>query len=143
MPAHIRSFFHDSVQAPASPPTLGTAFDVADVHEHDLLAGAVPFLAGGPFVGRIESIHLRLSSISGATKVSVRLCLDEAGDYTVVPDVAADIAPGVTTATTGCVAFKVGIPVQQILGGGTLYLFAKVDSGSAVMAQSCITWTET
>jgi hypothetical protein len=30
----------------------------------------------------------------------------------------------------------------QIFGGGNLYVFAKVDSGSADFAQSCITWQE-
>ena len=142
MPTKVAGFFHDAVKAPTSPPTLGTSFDVADVHAHSMYEEVVPFVADRPFAGRIEAIHLRLTGISGASKVTCRLCLDADGDYTVVPDVEATIATGVTTATSGCVAIEVGIPVSQILGGDSLYLFAKVDAGSATMAQSCISWTE-
>lgn len=142
MPARVRHFFHDSVQAPSPAPALGTSFNTADVHVHNLLAGQVPFLSGGPFEGRIEGIHVRLTNVVTATKVTVRLCLDAAGDYTLVPDTEATLAPGITTATAGCAAFEVGIPVFQIFGGGTVYLFAKVDAGSADFSQSCITWSE-
>ena len=61
MPARIRGFFHDSLVVPGSPPALGTAFDVADVHAHDLLLGAVDYLKNSPFYGRIEALHLRVT----------------------------------------------------------------------------------
>lgn len=142
MPTRITHFLHDSVVAPGSPPTLGTAFDVADVHAHDLTANLPRFQAEAPFRGIVTALHVRLESISSATKVTVRICLDAAGDYTLVPDVEATLATGVTTATSGCAAFSVGIPMFQIFGGGTVYVFAKVDAGSATFAQSCITWQE-
>jgi hypothetical protein len=143
MPARIRSFFHDSVQAPNVAPALGTSFATADVHTHDLLAGQVPFLSGGPFQGRVEGIHLRLTNVVTATQVTIRLSLDSNGDFTLVPDTVATLAPGITTANSACAAFKVDIPIFQIFGGGTVYLFAKVDAGSADFAQSCVTWSET
>ena len=64
-----------------------------------------------------------------------------------VPDTEATLVPGVTTTTSQCAAFKVDLPLFQILaapGNGNLYLFAKVDDATVVptFAQSCITWQE-
>jgi hypothetical protein len=143
MPARIKSFFHDHIEAPSPAPALGTAFSAADVHVHDLAAGAVPFLANGPFQGRVCAIHVRLTSVVTATKVTIKLSLDADGDLTLVPATEIPLDPGITTATSACAALRVDIPVFQILGGSTVYLFAKVDAGSADFAQSCITWTET
>lgn len=144
MPARIRTFFHDSLVVPSPVPVLGTTFDLADVHVHDLLVDAVQYLKPGPFDNRIESIHVRLTNIAGgATKCTLRLCADAAGDYTLIPDVTATLVTGITTANSGCIAVEVGIPVFQIFGGSTFYLFAKLDAGTANFAQSCITWSET
>ena len=145
MPARIRTFFHDSTVVPGSPPALGTAFDTADVHVHNLLENAPIALQNSSFRARVESITVRVTSIVSATKVSVRLCLDSDGDYIVVPDTEATIATGITTTTSGCVSFSVKVPISQILTTetGNLYLFAKVDVGSANFAQSCVQWSET
>jgi hypothetical protein len=144
MPARIKSFFHDNlVVSGGSPPALGTSFNTADVHVHDLLAGAVPFKVNGPFAARVEALHIRVTDIVTATKLTVKLSLDPNGDITLVPATEAALDPGITTADSGCVAIKVGIPVFQILGGSTVYLFAHVDAGSANLAQSCVTWSET
>ena len=143
MPARIKSFFHDSLVAPGSPPALGTSFNTADVHVHDLLAGAVPFKVNGPFGARVEALHVQVTDIVTATKLTVKLSLDPDGDLTLVPATEAALDPGITTIDSGCVAIKVGIPVFQILGGSTVYLFAHVDAGSADLAQSCVTWSET
>ncbi len=45
MPTRITHFLHDSVQAPAVPPVLGTAFATADVHVHDLNEQLAPLMA--------------------------------------------------------------------------------------------------
>jgi len=146
MPTRITNFLHDSIVAPDVPPALGTSFSTADVHVHDMTAYLPVFQKDGAnFRGIVEGIHIRLTDIVTATKVTVRLCADSTGDFTLVPDVEATLVPGLTTATSGCAAFSVGIPIFQPLsapGNGDLYLFAKVDAGSADMAQSCITWRE-
>jgi hypothetical protein len=82
-----------------------------------------------------------------ATKLTMRICADAAGDYTLVPDTEADLVAGLTTTTSQCVAFSVQLPLFQILsapGNGSLYLFVKVDNAATVptLAQSCITWRE-
>ena len=146
MPARIRTFFHDSVNS-TSVASVGTAFDQTNdkYHKHELHAGAVPFLEEQKFGARVEGIMLRVTSISGASKITIRLCLDDEGDYTVVPDVEATIALGVKTNTTGCVAYSVKVPIFQILAAETdaLYLFFKTDAGSVTVAQWCMTWRET
>jgi len=146
MPTRITNFLHDSLQTGAQ--VLGTSFDTADVHVHDLTATLPDFQrTGRNFYGIVEGIHVRLTSAGSPTKVTIRVCADADGDYTLVPDTEATLVAGVTTATSKCAAFSVGIPIFQILAGpgnGSLYLFAKVDDGTGnpVLAQTCITWRE-
>jgi len=146
VPTRITHFLHDSLVVPDVPPALGTAFDVNDVHAHDLQAGMAPLIREKrTFSGVVNGIHVRLTNVVTATKVTLRLCADANGDFTLVPDTEAFLVPGVTTANAGCAAFAVNLPLFQVLGptgNGTLYLFAKVDAGSADFAQSCITWQE-
>ena len=144
MPTRITHFLHDSLQTGSQ--VLGTAFDVNDKHTHDLQIGMAPLIAQGrSFRGIVDGIHIRLTSAASPTKVTIRLCADPEGDYALVPDVEADLVAGITTASSKCAAFKVDLPLFQILEStGNLYLFAKVDNatGNPVMAQSCITWRE-
>ena len=146
MPTRITHFLHDSLQTGAQ--VLGTSFDTADVHVHDLNAALAPLMAAKRnFRGIVNGIHVRLTSAGSPTKVTIRVCADADGDYTLVPDTEATLVAGITTATSKCAGFKVDLPLHQILGGpgnGNLYLFAKVDdgTGNAVFAQSCITWGE-
>ena len=84
MPAKIVSFFHHSVVSGAI--ALGTAFDVNKKHTHDLRAGATPGVAGQRFRERVEGIHIRLSAVGSATKVTVKVTLDALGDDIVLPD---------------------------------------------------------
>lgn len=147
MPTRITHFIHDSLVQPDVPPVLGTAFATADVHVHDLTSTLPPFQReSANFRGLVESIHINVTNIAGgATAVTMRVCLDADGDLIVVPDTTATIATGITTATDGCVAYSVGIPVFQLLnnpGNGNLYLFAKLDAGTATFARSCINWME-
>ena len=146
MPTRITNFLHDSVQAPDTAPVLGTAFSAADVHVHDMTGALPAFKGAGNFHGIIEGIHVKLTSATNPTKVTIRLCLDADGDVTVVPDTEADLVAGITTATEKCAAFSVRLPVFQLFSATNrnLYLFAKVDdaTGNPEFAQSCITWRE-
>ena len=145
--ARVGHFLHDSVQTGSQ--SLGTAFDVADVHVHDMTALLPEIVKGKNFQGIVAGIHVRLTNpgAPSATKVTIRVCADADGDYTLVPDTEATLVAGVTTTTAQCAAFKVDLPLFQVLAGpgnGNLYLFAKVDNAATVpvFAQSCITWTE-
>lgn len=150
MPTRITNFLHDSVVVPGSAPALGTAFNTSDVHVHDMQENLPPFQQDKRnFRGIIEGIHVRLDSgaTPSATKVTIRLCADADGDYTLVPDTEAELVAGVTDGDTQCAAFSVNLPIFQPLAGpgnGNLYLFAKVDNATTApdFVQSCITWRE-
>lgn len=146
MPTRITNFIHDSQQAPGSAPVLGTSFDAADVHTHDLTGDLPAFKGAGLYHGIVDAIFVKLTSASNPTKVTIRLCLDANGDEVVVPDTEADLVAGITTAATKCAVFSVGIPIVQLFDATkrNLFLFAKVDdaTGNPEFAQSVITWRE-
>lgn len=148
MPTRITHFLHDSVITGAQ--SLGTAFNTSDVHVHDLQlelprnqreARNYRGIIGGLFV------QLTNGSSPSATKCTIRICADAAGDTVLVPDTEASLVAGITTTTTQCCAYSIDLPIFQILAGpgnGSLYVFAKVDDATVapVMAQTCITWQE-
>jgi hypothetical protein len=144
MPTRITNFIHDSVEAPDTAPSLGTAFATADVHVHDMTGELPAFKGAGLYHGMVDAIFVKLTSASTPTKVIIRLCLDANGDEVVVPDTEADLVAGITTAATKCAVFSVGIPIVQLFDSAkrNLYLFAKVDAGTADFDQSVITWRE-
>jgi len=111
-----------------------TSFDTGVVHAHDLLAGLPDSMRAVNFRGIINGLQVVLTSATSATKVTIRLCEDAAGDVVLVPDTEADLVAGITTAGTKCAMFKVDMPLWQDLAGpgnGTLYLFAKVDNATS------------
>lgn len=142
MPNKTVGFFHRSIQTPSPTPALGTSYNTADVHVHNLLSGAVPFLSAGPVQGRFEALHVHLHNIAGgAANVDVKICLDANGDNAIVPNTRCPIDTAITTAGQGNIALKIGIPIVAITGG-TFYVFAKLDAGTADYVTSILTWTE-
>jgi hypothetical protein len=138
------TIYHDVVQTGTE--TLGTAFNTTDVLTFDMTSVLSYQPSKANFKGFVEGIHIKVTSIAGgATKLTMRVCLDADGDMTVIPDTEATLVTGVTTTTSGCVGYSVRLPIFQILnapGNGNLYLFAKLDAGTAVFSQACITWSE-
>jgi len=146
MPTRITHFLHHN-------PVVGTqavttALNTSAVHAHDLQANLPRFQKEGRnFRGIVNGIQVVLESAASATKVTIRLCEDAAGDIVLVPDTEADLVAGITTASIKCAMFKVDMPLWQDLAGpgnGTLYLFAKVDNdtSSPVFLGSEIFWQE-
>ena len=116
---------------------IGTTFDVTKFHLHQLT------IPNTQFTNQIEGLFIRVTNIAGgATKITARLCCDPNGDYTFLPDTEADIATGLTTSTTGTVAYAFGLPLKQFFGTSEVYLFIKTDAGTVTLANSFITWTE-
>lgn len=149
----VGTYFHDSLNVtPVA--SIGTTFDVTKFHLHDLIPDQTfPNSAPNRFPGvtrktlfnnRIEGLHVRVTSIAGgAAKLTCRITADAAGDFTLMPDTEAAIAPGITTATSGCVAYDIGIPFFGIVNADSkFYLWVKTDAGTVTLAQSCITWSE-
>ena len=148
MPTRITHFLHHNPITGSQ--VLGTSFTTGNVHVHDLHDGVAPLIAAKKnFFGIVDSIQVVLTNLGGVggppSKVTIRLCEDAAGDIVIVPDTEADLVTGITTNTTGNAVFKVGTIIRQDLGGpgnGTLYLFVKVDTGTATFAGSECFWQE-
>ena len=147
MPAHIVHMKHHNPVTGTQ--AVGTNFTLACVHAHNLNSDLPPRAqASQNFFGIVDSIQVVLDTLAGVpspTKVTIRLCEDAAGDIIIVPDTEADLAIGLTTNTIGCAVFKAQTIMRQDLGGpgnGTLYLFVKVDQGTARFLGSEIFWQE-
>lgn len=152
MPTRITHFLHPSEVTGTE--AIATGFNTTARHSHDLQQHLVAFQKNKRnYRGIIEGIHVFISAGAGGsppTKVTMRLCADEAGDQVLVPDTEATIVNGVTTATLHSAAYSVKLPIFQLVdlatgpGNGLLYLFVKVDDAtqSPVFAKSVITWME-
>ena len=84
----------------------------------------------------LRTLYVQLDTIAGgATKLSVKLTRDAAGDEAVVGEVTATITTGVTTATDGniTVAIDFAYSFNDVSNAtnDTLYLFWKTDAGTA------------
>jgi len=132
-------FYHSSTVT-SNVAAVGTTFDTAKFHLHELNAGLT---VGTVFKGYVEGLFIRVTNIAGgATKITARLCCDANGDFTFLPDTEATLATGLTTATTGVAVYEFKLPIKQFFGTDDVYLFLKTDAGTVTLANSCITWSE-
>ena len=149
----VGTYFHDSLNTSAVA-AVGTTYDVAKFHLHDLIPdqtfpNSAPLRLPGvtrktKFASRIEGLHVRATSIAGgATKLTCRITEDSGGNIPLVPDTEATISVGITAATTGMVAYQVGIPLFGIVTPDSeFWVWVKTDSGTVTLADSLITWSE-
>ena len=149
----VGTYFHDSLNV-TEVASIGTTFDVTKFHLHDLIPdqtfpNSAPNRLPGVtrktlFNNRIEGLHVRLTSIAGgAANVTCRITADAAGDFVLMPDTEAEISIGITTTTSGCVAYSIGIPFFGLINQDSkFWLWVKTDAGTVTLAQSCITWSE-
>jgi hypothetical protein len=137
--AKTGNFYHGSTIT-SNVAAIGTTFDVAKFHEHDLYDRPSQ---GQGYLGYVEGLYVRVTNIAGgAAKITARITCDPAGDFTFFPDTEAEIAVGLTTATTGTCAYEFKLPLKQFFGTDKLYVFIKVDAGTVTLANSCIVWSE-
>lgn len=145
MATRINHFIHRSRVSPPVKPVLGVAFDVADVHVHDLSASQPRILAAASFwYGILGGLVVQLSNAALSTKITIRICADAGGDTVIIPDTEADLVAGITTATTKTATFRIDLPVEQPVakGDANFFVFAKVDAGTPNFDSSIITWME-
>ena len=136
--AKTGKFYHGSTIS-SNVAAIGTSFDVAKFHEHDLYDKPSQ---GTGYLGFVEGLYVRVTAISGASKITARITCDPTGDFTFFPDTEATLAVGLTTATTGTCAYEFKLPLKQFFGTDKLYVFIKTDAGSVTLANSCIVWSE-
>lgn len=136
-------FYHES-KVVADKALTGTAFAASSNHEHNFSLSLPPPTAGRVFSSQIEGVEVQLKTIAGGTpptKVTIRLCYDATGNQSFLPDTEATIALGIGAATEGTVAYSFKMPIRQE-AGQSVFLFFKIDSGTATVSSSRITWSE-
>ncbi len=136
-------FYHES-QVVADKALTGTAFAAGSRHDHDLSLSLPPPTAGRVFDSRIEGVEVQLKTIAGApapTKLIIRACYDVTGNQSFLPDTEATISLGIGAATEGTAAYSFKMPIRQE-AGQSIYLFFKIDSGTATVSSSRISWSE-
>jgi hypothetical protein len=140
--AKTGSFFHASTITD-DVTSVANAYDATKYHAHPLYVTKEEINTGNRFIGRIETIIVRVKSKSGTTtNLSVKGCCDVDGDYIWFPNTSAQIDTGITTGTTGSAVFEFKLPVKHFFDSNTMYLFFKTNDGTCTIDASCIVWSE-
>ena len=78
---------------------------------------------------RPEYLVVKLSDITAATALTIRIATDSDGDNTFFPDTQATISTGLTTTDSGVVAYSLQLPYVDTASAATsFYLIAKTDA---------------
>ena len=139
----ITNFLH--VNQTTGTTGLTNAFGTA--RTHNLTLGLPAFQqAAQQWVGILDSVNIHVHAIAaGATKLTVRVTSDAAGNESILPDTEATIALGIGAATTGSVAFSAGVGMTNLnptQTDTTVYVWVKTDAGTCNLKESTLTWRE-
>lgn len=139
MGSRIYQYFH-AVNSTGTT-ALTTAFPATPTRTIDLTGGQV-VIPTSRWVNFLESVLLHVDTIAaGATKLTLRITTDAAGDVCLIPDVQATIATGITTATKGSVGYTCGFGLPNT-AAATVYLWVKTDAGTCNLGTATLTWRE-
>lgn len=113
---------------------IGTSYDVNKKTDIYLSYSGTKY-----FNTTLNLIHIRLSSITTGTVVSIKMTSDSGGDDIFLSDTSGSIDYGLSTATKGVVQLDISSMLYD--ESETFYIFAKVDSGSANIDEVIITYS--
>lgn len=135
--AAVGAFKHNSLVNESF--AIDATYDVGTAHIHEVKS---PQSTKTNVI--LDGIFIRVEGIAGgATKLTMRLCWDVDGDYTVCPDTEATISTGLTTTDCGHVTYAFQLPIYApSVTDKNLYLFVKTDTGTANLALSQLTFHE-
>lgn len=114
--------------------SIGTSYDLNK--KTDIL---LSYSGTKYFNTTLRLIHIRISSISSATVLSVKMTSDSSGDKIFLSDTSGSIDVGLTTPTKGVVQLDISSMLYD--EGETFYIFAKVDTGSVNIDEVIITYS--
>lgn len=118
---------------------VALAFDASKFHEINLNSVLATYHQNTTrWSGFIEGVVIKLSSISSATKLTVRGTMD---DETVLPDTEADINLNIGSTTVGSVVFKAGLAWAS-RESDSLKIYCKADAGSVTIDEVMVCWSE-
>jgi len=115
--------------------SVGTAYDSAKKATLNLVMPE-----GFPYNFHLEGVFIQLSSISSATKITMKLTQDSGGDEALVTATESDIDVGVTTSSDGTVIYK--IDLDYVFDSSPIYCYMKTDAGSVTVDSVTLTYHE-
>jgi hypothetical protein len=104
---------------------ISNGFDIAKIITIDMNM----FPPEQPFEGFLSLIVVQVSNIQSATKLTLRVCRDDAGDAMIITDTESVLYRGITTTSKGSAIFAVNCFVK-VGDSPNLYSFIKTDTGS-------------
>lgn len=122
--------------------SIGTSYDKAKLHAHDMHEGGIAGVSGQRYRGKIEGIIVQLSAISGAGRITIRASYDQDFDSMFLPDTEAVISTGLTTATDGSVAYRYELPIITEVDFSQIFICFKTDAGTVTVDSSTVIWSE-
>ena len=105
--------------------SIASSFDVSKAMMIDMDM----FPPHQPFEGYLSMIVVQVSSISAATKLTLRVCKDAAGNQSIITDTVSDIYTGITDATKGTAVFALNA-YSKTANVNDLYCFVKTNTGT-------------
>jgi hypothetical protein len=122
------------------------AFNVlnrTDIALHDFSQTTGVQKVGGPFVGKLEGLVIRVKNIAGgATKLIIKITHSVVGSQVIIPDTEATIALEIGTTTEGGVAYKFDFP--YVHNDDQLHIFYKTDAAASTLTVDALElyWSE-
>ena len=103
---------------------------------------AVPgAVADTPFQGKLEGLAIRVKSVAaGATKLSIKITVNQVGSSVLIPDTEGTIGFEVGSTTAGAVAFYIGFP--YVAPTDEISIFYKTDAGTCTVDGLDLYWSE-
>lgn len=138
--AAVGKYIHNSAHSGLTI-ALTNAYSAAARHALPLWQDSPSVVGNSQIKARLSALWVRVDTIAaGATALTVRLSRDTAGDQPWIGDTTATLSKGITTATAGCVTFKIDVDYQHT--DATLYIHAKTDAGTCNVKAVELTWEE-
>ena len=119
--------------------SVGAGFDVTKFVDVDFNKNVATYhRSSTAWSGVIEGLIVKVSAVSGATKVTVRGMID---GETVLPDAEADINFDIGSSTVGSVVFKAGLTWAS-RESSVLTIYCKTDAGTVTVDEVYVAWSE-
>jgi hypothetical protein len=122
---------------------VGTAYNAGKKHTIDMKSIRPNGNKNIAFRGFLESLIVGAENIAGgAAKLTLRLTADDGGDFSLVGDVEVELDLGITDPTAGTSqVYYDAFPFENV-GDDNIYIFYKVDAGSADISFAQLSWSE-
>ena len=114
---------------------IGSSFDVNKSFMIDM--NMIP--PHQPFEGYFSMIIVQVSSISAATKLTIRVCKDSTGNECIITDTLSDLYSGISDSTKGSAIFALNA-YTKVHDINDLYVFCKTDTGTITVDYIEITY---